>query len=570
MPHTFEDDICDKLSEIHEPLGAMFRGVIEARKREMDLMEIIGTEFAIFLKECQNELLQWDDENPAVIRDLAKRLTAGIDSDAKSLKHFCQFTRNVVMPLIGYEAMPDRDWKLPSACPECRSRRYDVCKVNDLQWHGHCRKCGRVHQYHTDILGVPLAPGCKVSREVAFTLGMLHVMGLSLSQTQEFAIGDSKQFNLIDEVHEWAVRIGKVLVDRIAFQLQSQAAVVVDEMKIADAENEPASALQNRLVVHTSGHMEDRPCAVFNIVRRRTEAVVSGGKEYDSYSSQVLARVEHCDQISLAHLRRKIINSIDWGRLNLEMYGRRDGLQRISAKAHERARERGKVGLAHGEPLFLLGNVHGTLQRVDQIEKGLKRRNNENLSDWFERIRYYRLKDSLPLMDALDERMKCLAERLAVEEVDGIYVPKDSDEPMAVAVCYYMNNRDGFRVFLSNPSIEADSSSTIRSVRAHVVLRRALEFDRSGKYLDSLCIYFTLVETAKLNGFNAAKTIKWLRDFSRAYYLHRANATLTEQVNNCGRALNEELTAFTPESAEGFDVEPWLPWNYGRRRKRAA
>ena len=36
--------------------------------------------------------------------------------------------------------------------------------------------------------------------------------------------------------------------------------------------------------------------------------------------------------------------------------------------------------------------------------------------------------------------------------------------------------------------------------------------------------------------------------FGRAYYLHRANATLTEQVNNCGRALDEELTAFTPES----------------------
>ena len=77
-------------------------------------------------------------------------------------------------------------------------------------------------------------------------------------------------------------------------------------------------------------------------------------------------------------------------------------------------------------------------------------------------------------------------------------------------------------------------------------------------------------ETARLNGFNAAKTIKWLRDFGRAYYLHRANATLTEQVNNFGRALDEELTAFTSESAEGFDVEPWLPWNYGRRRKRAA
>ena len=37
---------------------------------------------------------------------------------------------------------------------------------------------------------------------------------------------------------------------------------------------------------------------------------------------------------------------------------------------------------------------------------------------------------------------------------------------------------------------------------------------------------------------------------------------LTHEVNNSGRRLDNKLMGFTPESAEGFDVEPWLPWNY--------
>lgn len=67
-------------------------------------------------------------------------------------------------------------------------------------------------------------------------------------------------------------------------------------------------------------------------------------------------------------------------------------------------------------------------------------------------------------------------------------------------------------------------------------------------------------------GFDFAMAKEWLQDFGRAYYLHRANATLTEEVNNRGRKLDSKLMGFSPESAEGFDVEPWLPWNYRARR----
>ena len=77
-----------------------------------------------------------------------------------------------------------------------------------------------------------------------------------------------------------------------------------------------------------------------------------------------------------------------------------------------------------------------------------------------------------------------------------------------------------------------------------------------------------MVETAKMHGFNTAMTMEWLQDFGRAYYLHRANATLTHEVNNRGRRLDNKLMGFTPESVEGFDVDSWLPWNYLALRGR--
>ena len=65
-------------------------------------------------------------------------------------------------------------------------------------------------------------------------------------------------------------------------------------------------------------------------------------------------------------------------------------------------------------------------------------------------------------------------------------------------------------------------------------MRKACDFQQSIEYMDSLCIYFTLVETAKMHGFNAA---------------------MTHEVNNRGRRLDNKLMGFTPESAEGFDVK---------------
>ena len=71
--------------------------------------------------------------------------------------------------------------------------------------------------------------------------------------------------------------------------------------------------------------------------------------------------------------------------------------------------------------------------------------------------------------------------------------------------------------------------------------------------------------TAKANGID--NVIEWLTEYSKAYYLHRASNTLTYEVNENRRSMDSKLMTFNEGSEEGFDMEPWLPWNYKARTR---
>ena len=102
-------------------------------------------------------------------------------------------------------------------------------------------------------------------------------------------------------------------------------------------------------------------------------------------------------------------------------------------------------------------------------------------------------------------------------------------------------------LFISSAPVEPDSSNAERCIRSVAVLRKACDFQQSIEYMDSLCIYFTLVETAKMHSFNAAMTMEALQDFGRAYYLHRANPT--HEVNNRGRRPDNKLILNQPKAS---------------------
>ena len=127
-----------------------------------------------------------------------------------------------------------------------------------------------------------------------------------------------------------------------------------------------------------------------------------------------------------------------------------------------------------------------------------------------------------------------------------------------------MNHRANFREFLDDPKIPLDSNAVESSIRAVAVLRKASDFKQSVEYTESLCTLLSLTETAKLN--NLKNPIAWLTDYAKAFFLYRASKTLTHEVNQHGRSLGSKLLKFNEDEAEGFDIEPWLPWNYAAKK----
>ena len=81
---------------------------------------------------------------------------------------------------------------------------------------------------------------------------------------------------------------------------------------------------------------------------------------------------------------------------------------------------------------------------------------------------------------------------------------------------------------------------------------------------ERLCIWLSLKETAEANGIN--DPIKWLTKYGRAWYRYCAEKTLTKEVTDNGRSLKSKLMKFNPGASEGFDYEPWLPWNYAKHQ----
>mgnify|MGYP005952715873 CR=1 FL=1 len=491
----------------------------------------------------------------------------------------------------------------PTTCPDCGSKDYVLSDVREQairqmvgwlqnalehgvlqQRNGRCFSCGKVHHYTSDGQSLPVAPGHTIDQRTAIGLGLMCTNGLALNRSQEIFINSQTEqlghSTLNDNVHDWAMQTGSVLADRLNEHLKSQNAVVMDETTFTVLqsqgrgncplpENQKARQ-KDYLAVQTSGYGEDLPCVVYKYIGGRKKEDIEKALEgfnndalvtdaYAAYDSYVRTKdgMEH--QCCLVHLRRQFLDSLAIEGLNESLFESKD------SNTIEKAIEKAAKGFEENQPAYYVLSCIQAFQKIYCLEKWLKRRADEPKDEWLARVREYRGTISTELMDSVDVIMNHLAKDFVEQGDNQVYKAKTSSL-IGKAVAYYLNHRDNFRVFLTNPLVEPDSSSAERRIRAVTVLRKVCDFKQSAKYMDSMCVYFTLSETAKMYGFDFAMTMEWLQDFGRAYYLHRANATLTEEVNNRGRKLDSKLMSFSPESAKGFDVEPWLPWNYRARR----
>ena len=129
---------------------------------------------------------------------------------------------------------------------------------------------------------------------------------------------------------------------------------------------------------------------------------------------------------------------------------------------------------------------------------------------------------------------------------------------------YYLNSQNELRAFLDDLRLVPDTNRSDRAVRTLTVLRAASGFKQSPGFADSMCGWFTLMETAKANGID--NPVLWFKQYSRALAQHVIDETHTR----IGDHLNPDrkLLPYDPDAMACFDVTPWLPWTYIKRIKK--
>lgn len=164
-------------------------------------------------------------------------------------------------------------------------------------------------------------------------------------------------------------------------------------------------------------------------------------------------------------------------------------------------------------------------------------------------------------MANIDQLMPELAKRYACDKREGV-LEKTEASDIADAVVYYMNQQEAFHYFLKDPRVSSESNAVERAVRPLTVLRKAIYSKQSIEYTQSMCIWFTLFETVRMNEIKNPQ--KWLTEFSSAYVKHCADRTLTAALHE-GQKLSAKVIGFRPDTDQDFDCTPWLPAAYAAK-----
>lgn len=435
-----------------------------------------------------------------------------------------------------------------------------------------CRKCKHVNFFALDD-DVPVTPGASLGQKAAVSAAMLYAQGMPLNRAQSTLFGfDSKLGNetLGRNIKTMCDDTFAKMTDALRSEMKHQHTLIADEttLKILESQgkgigkNKPEKTRQTDYIgaVCSTSH-EEHPCVIFEHLGGRTNEAIH--KMLDGFTPVVLmsdayaSYDSYCDkhegikhQNCIAHLRRELLDAIDLDKLT----------KSLAADTVEEAIEKATKQAEKDPTIFQLCCVLKGIGKVYGYEKTVKKEKDESREDYLQRVLNNRIEHAKPLMDDVDIVMKSLAEKHKLTDENGSVKANRNLGQLGKAIVYYMNRRDKLRLFLTDPEVPLDSNAVERCVRAVAVLRKACDFKQTVEHTRALCVLMSLKETALANGIHSPAT--WLSDFARAVFIHRAEKTLTRQVRYEGRSLEHKLMKFDEDADNGFDITPWLPWNY--------
>lgn len=438
-------------------------------------------------------------------------------------------------------------------------------------------ECGQRHLHMPHNAPIPVTPQASISQDLAIEVGVAMTRGIPVNRLETVLCVGNEQIGsdtLGRNAHRM-VQQGALapMVAKLQETLHGQIGGIVDEtpLDILQHEGKSRKAVESKskqgyVMVQNSLPHEEQQVALYRRLDGRSSEAIAEAKGnwdptllvsdgYQPYKT-IMSKEGTSDkprrhQVCLIHWRRLVLTAIrELGQLQTTS----ESPQAIAAKIR-----------AH-DPFRLLSAVGAALSSIYCEETNeYKRRENESVEQQLERIHAGRQASARPLMDAIDKIMQRLGKEYAEETTAGKYkAAPGKNATISDAVVYYLNSQNELRAFLDDPRLVPDTNRSERAVRTLTVLRAASGFKQSPEFADSMCGWFTLMETAKANSID--NPVLWLKQHSRAWAQHVIDETRTR----LGDHLNPDrkLLQYDPDALASFDVTPWLPWNYVKRIKK--
>ena len=520
------------------------------------------------------------------------------DPKVREFEHLPSSGRQVLGGKQKEDFVSNEALEIPSECPHCghanlktgaeiiSTLRHFETSINKLSQliqlksqHCYCQSCGQA--FCVCGKDVPVKPGREMGQSVVVAAAELNAVGIPLNKVMQLLFMKEDQLGkdtLGRNLHDWLLDTGKPLQNAIDAELNTQHTMLMDEtvltvlqskgQGVCEAPENEKFRQKDYIGVQCSAYGVGRQCvryvylgsrgneSIFAALQNaRPSVLVTDG--YVSYASYCKGLDRPTPQCCLVHLRRLILDALAIPKMNEELFG----------DEVDKAVEKAKNHLVKGTSAFLLCSVLSAFSKIYGNEASLIQKDGESREEFLVRVNKSRQSYAKPLMKNIDIIMCELAKKETQTNTAGVFESANKTKQIGSTVAYYMNRRASFHVFLDDPEVPPDSNAVERAIRPLTVLRKATDFKQSRDRTESLCILMSLYETAKAN--NIRDIPAWLLACGRAYYLYRANRTLTRRMQEGLKAgldkdelLDARITSFTDDAGDGFDWTPYLPWNF--------
>ncbi|WP_282196134.1 IS66 family transposase [Turicimonas muris] len=141
---------------------------------------------------------------------------------------------------------------------------------------------------------------------------------------------------------------------------------------------------------------------------------------------------------------------------------------------------------------------------------------------------------------------------------------KQSDTT-ALSRCYYQNDKEELRTFLTDPAVPCDSNLIENSIWPAAVIRKSLQCFQIIKSADCVFDILSVYRTLQLNKVEESQEL--LRRDCRSLYLYMGENAWTAALKDGNDPAKKIKSYDFKELRKGFDFSSWLPWKANLTKK---